>query len=180
MAIIIPRIVTLVQYMQEIKENSTRLIPKYCPTCKKYDFTYHGCYYRNVNYDKKPNDERISNIPIFRYYCRTCCATFSALPECIPPRRHYLWSVQQRSLEPVLQGKSYNETSQSVKPSRWTIRRWFNRLHERASIHFDHLRSLLPDLGRINEFAKGWLTISEKYGLAHIMCSLHHADIAIP
>ena len=180
MAVIIPGIITLVQYILTINENRASLIPQYCPTCKSKHFKHHGYYSRNVNYDKKPDDEWICNIPIFRYYCMGCCTTFSALPECIPPLRHYIWLEQQRALGPVLQGHSSKAISESVKPSRWTISRWLKRLKERATIHLDHIRSLLPNLGRVNEFSKSWLTLLEEYDLAHVMRILHQVAIIVP
>ena len=177
---IIPQITSVVQYLVAINCNPESLIPEHCPKCKNNNFIHHGCYHRNINYSKSEFEERISNIPIMRYYCKSCDITFSALPECIPPHRNYTWEEQQSAIEPVLDGESCQSVSNHCKPSRWTISRWFRRLRQQAKKHLDCFKTLLPELGRVSEFAKSWMHLLKQYTLAQLMRILHQADITIP
>jgi hypothetical protein len=119
-------------------------------------------------------------VTILRFYCPHCHATCSVLPECIPPRRHYPWWIQQTVFLLLLTGMSMTSVSQHNKPSRWTISRWLSRFKSQFLIHMDHLRSLLPSLGRITEFTDNWRTLLSRFPLSHIMLNLNNAGVVIP
>lgn len=178
--VIIPEITSINQYIEALSQAPETLRPDACPNCKLDQFICKGSYPRKPNYSKAPNEERIGDVYILRYYCKTCQMTFSALPECIPPHRHYIWIEQQATIEPALQGDSYRKVSKIQKPSRWTISRWVNRLTEQAKVHLDGLRALMPELGRINGLAKSWLYLLAQRSLAQLMRVLHQAGVAIP
>jgi len=178
--VILPNISSLVQYQKLIAENSERLWPKNCPECNQDHFIRKGCYCRKPNYTKAPDEKRIDPVPILRYYCKNCNITFSALPECLPPRRHYIWDEQQAVVEPVLQGESYYKVDKNRKPSRWTISRWFRRLIEQERLHLDCFRALMPELGRLSYFATSWLQLFAQRSLAQLMRILHQAGIPVP
>lgn len=178
--VIIPEITTLHQYIEALSQASEVLRPEACPKCGLDQFICKGSYPRKPNYTKLPLAERLGPIDILRYYCKICCMTFSALPECIPPHRHYIWTEQQATIEPVLQGASYRQVSEIRKPSRWTISRWMGRLVEQAKVHLDTFRARFPELGRINDFATSWLYLLAQRSLAQLMRFLHQANVVIP
>lgn len=180
MIVILPEITTLNQYLELLTKAPEQLRPEACPQCKLDQFTCKGSYVRKPNYTKPPTEERLGLIPILRYYCKICCITFSALPECIPPHRHYLWTEQQATLEPVLQGGSYRNVSETHKPSRWTISRWFRRLVEQAKLHFDCFRVWFSECGRLSDFVTGWRYLFAQRCLAQLMRYLHQANVVVP
>ena len=158
MRIILPEIFSLCQHNNLLQTNSEQFRPSKCSTCGKSGLWCHGHYDRKADYEGIGKDS-LNPIAIPRYYCPHCHTTCSVLPECIPPERHYPWLIQQAVFCLVLMGMSYKKTSQQTKPSRWTISRWFRRLRSQFLNHADHLRSLLPALGRISEFIQFWKTI---------------------
>lgn len=88
---------TISEYLEVIKNNPERLHPDYCPRCGFNELHFHGSYDRKP--DREGNAETTLNpVPIMRYACLGCHQTCSTLPECIAPRRWYLWSIQQAVL----------------------------------------------------------------------------------
>lgn len=176
---IMPEIFTLVQYLEALKSNLTDFRPDCCPKCGKSGLWFHAFYYRIADY---VNLDLLSlnPIPIPRFRCPRCGATCSVLPECIPPHRHYPWSIQQEVLEDVLQGKSYRTISQARRPSRRTISRWIRRLKERFQIHASHLRTLLPRLGYCGQWSSFWQACLQACPLSTAMLKLNNASIVVP
>jgi hypothetical protein len=79
------------------------------------------------------------------------------LPEEIPPRRWYLWSIQQAAIVLTLAGKSLTAVAKEVAPSRHTVSRWLGRLKERFRFHKDVLCQHVIDLGRTDNLVDFWL-----------------------
>lgn len=179
MRIIMPTIFTLVQYLALIKDNLACFLPDFCPHCGKSGLWSHGFYYRIADYINI-GLLSLNPIPIPRFYCPHCSKTCSVLPECIPPHRHYPWTIQQAVLEDVLQGKSYCSISRARRPSRRSISRWMGRLKERFQLHASHLRNLLPPLGYCAQWSSFWQTCLQAFPLSTAMLKLNNADIVIP
>jgi hypothetical protein len=104
-------ILTLVQHLSIQQENSKSYTPNCCPHCGKSTMWFHGYYSRKADRSKMGE---LNPIFIPRYFCPYCQKTCSVLPECLPPRRWYLWCVQQLILKELILNKSLHSVSQSA------------------------------------------------------------------
>lgn len=164
---IIANIMSLMQHL-----NEPFLMPEMnCQICGSNKFHKHGCYYRK--------SER-QTIPIKRFKCVNCGHTFSVLPECMPPRRWYLWKTQEAILLMVLSGESYRAIAKKTQPARSTVARWIKQLKERTRGYMDHLKSLYPTLGYLSDFKLFWQKILDVLPLSKIMLSLNNAGLIVP
>ena len=100
MCIILPGIRTLVQHFYILEHQPMH--PDRCPSCGEAALVKHGFYYRKA--DRESGD--LNPVPVQRFFCSSCEVTCSALPECIPSHRWYLWDVQQQALLLYLAGLS--------------------------------------------------------------------------
>lgn len=179
MRLILAGITSLWQYVKGF-EQTRRLDPcTGCPHCGQSGLWLHGTYDRKA--DRSGHQEQSLN-PIFiqRYYCQNCRKTCSALPECLPPRRWYLWEVQQTALMRTLKGKSFNAVARVLTPSRDTIRCWIARFREQFHVHKDVLCSHFMVLGQAIDFADFWHACLGNLSLAQAMRLCHVAGVPIP
>lgn len=177
---IIPEITSLYQYLELFKENPLQFRPKFCPNCKAVVLMrYHGVYYRKPDREN-PSTSNVNPIPVARFFCSICRRTCSVLPECIPPRRWYLWSTQQTVLAKIVNGVSFNKTANEVIPSRRTAARWWRCLNERYPEHYLHLCSRFPWLGYSDGIKKFWQSLFEKIKLSTAMFLLNNTGVFIP
>lgn len=180
MQVILPEILSLKQYACKQCEQSADLRPQSCWFCGMAGLHRHATYERHSDRENKGKDS-LNPILIQRYMCPSCRKTCSALPECIPPRRWYPWSIQQAVLLACLLGKSLNEISRQHLPSRSTCKRWWEWLHERSNDFTHLLRSLFPDaLGRCPDFESFWSTCLKKMNLSKAMWYCHQSEVIIP
>ena len=102
---IVAEILSLIQHIKTFHDEPERYRLEYCLCCGKSGLWFHGCYSRKAD---RSGDAGKSLNPIFiqRLFCPNCRKTCSALPECIPPRRWYLWDEQQTALLLLLAGNS--------------------------------------------------------------------------
>src|SRR5580693_3514463 len=152
---IVAKIVSLIQYVELIKKEPKMLRPDHCPVCGKAGVWFHGCYSRKAD-RANSGDSSLNPLLIQRFFCPNCCRTCSVLPECIPPRRWYLWEVQQVALLLVLAKKSFRVIANNIMPSRHTIKRWLTRLQEQFHLHKDTLCNHFIALGRTVNFSDFW------------------------
>ncbi|MDQ6951803.1 MAG: hypothetical protein Q9M26_09070 [Mariprofundales bacterium] len=120
---------------------------------------------------------------VFRYLChyQDCGRTCSCLPECIPPRRHYLWDRQQAALVLVMLGKSIKAIIPPFsRPSLRTINRWKKRLFAKYNEHHLHLCSRYPELGKCATIESFWIACFEQVGMMRASFDIHQAREAIP
>jgi len=176
---ILAGILSLIQHNNLLQSNTEVFRPAQCPTCGKSGLWHHGHYDRKADYEHVGSGS-LNPVAILRFYCSHCQKTCSVLPECIPPRRHYPWLIQQAVLLLVLQGLSPELISDKTRPSRWTIRRWLHRLKVQFLKHAHHLRSLEPSLGRFSELIEFWSTVLKRLPLSHAMLNLNNAGVLIP
>lgn len=179
MRAIIPGITRLLQHLTEIKQNPESYRPSNCMGCGCCGLWRHGSYERKSDRESK-NSPTLNPIPIPRFYCPHCRHTCSVLPECIPPRRWYLWEVQQTVLLLLFSGLSATAISQSHAPGRRTIRRWLRSLRERFIEFSACLKSKYSALGYQSDFTPFWQDCFERLGLAKAMLFLNHQGIMIP
>lgn len=168
MRVIIPGITRLLQHLNEIDQDPERYRPSNCIHCGCGGLWCHGRYERKSD---RENESRhtLNPIPIPRFYCPHCRHTCSVLPECIPPRRWYLWEVQQTVLLLLFAGVSATAISQSHAPGRWTIRRWLKNLRERFTEFSACLKSRDSALGYQSDFTPFWQGCFARLGLAKVM-----------
>lgn len=179
MRLIVANIFTLIQYLKLLSENLCELRPDSCPHCGFGNLWFHG------RYERKPDRPHCSKsnlnpIPIFRFYCPNCKRTCSVLPECIPPRRWYLWTVQQAVLLLYLGKQSIRQLAKQTAPSRRTIHRWLSRFKERFIVHASHLKSLDSKLGYRNSFSEFWQGVLAKMPLSTAMRQLNYLNNIVP
>ena len=143
----------------------------------------HGCYYRKPDRHALPG-QSLNPIKVLRFICSICRKTCSALPECIPPKRWYLWETQQLVIQAYLSGNSWNSISQKFKIARSTCRRWVQNLQDKFSIHADILRNvpgqLSEHLVHCFDVESLWLSCLSKINLSRAMLLFHHSGIHIP
>lgn len=179
MACIVPNILSLVQHLKTLKEKSEKYKIEKCPTCGQCGLWHHGARHRKSD---RENDAKstLNPVPILRFYCPTCHHTCSVLPECIPPHRWYLWAIQAASLLLVFSGESVNKISQTMLPSRWTIRRWVLRLQDQFSIHALYLKMTWSWLGYKTLLSEFWRAIVEKIPFSTAMLVLNNHNVVVP
>ena len=179
MRYILPGIKTLAQHIQQLITDPNHYRPKQCATCGKSGLWCHGTYGLKADREN-PSTHSLNPILIPRFYCPSCYRTCSVLPECIPPRRWYLWAIQQATLLAVFLGKSIYHSAREHLPSRFTVSRWFNRLVEQFHHHRFHLSAHLAQLGYTDSFEAFWQACFQKLNLSGAMCLLNQAGVVVP
>lgn len=172
---ILPGILSLIQYKNDIEDNFIEALrPESCECCGKMKPHRHGSYARQTAGGRNDSDASLNPIKIQRYYCPSCRKTMSVLPECIPRNRWYIWSVQQIVLLLFAQGLSINQIAQSQHPSRHTVSRWIARFKESFLVHRDTLIQIISTLAQYATFSTFWssclslITLSEAMRLCHV------------
>lgn len=101
-------------------------------------------------------------------------------PRPFPPQRHYLWALQQVILLQLLGGASLNAVAKQFRPSRKTIKRWYDRFKHRFRLDATTLCSRFAELGRTNGFTEFWTRCLSQMNLAKAMTHLFDLGIPIP
>ena len=171
MSRIVASVTTLEQHIEAVKQTPSIYRPLCCPHCGIKIVWQHGCYYRKAD-RRGLSDCSLNPVPILRYCCSACRRTCSRLPLCIAPRRWHDWSVQQGILERLLNGFSPHHCAGADTPDRRTIGRWWHWLQERGQTFEFHLRSRVPELGRLAGFGDFWRQVFKSIGLATAMALL--------
>jgi transposase-like protein len=180
MLYIIPGIRSLIQYLKVLNHPlSDQRRPSCCPHCGKTGLWCHGYYLRKPDRESQ-SDESLNPILIQRYLCSSCGRTCSVLPECIPPRRWYMWAVHQAVLILSLVGKSMRAIAKETLPSRQTIRRWLARFKEAFNLHKDTLCNHLIELGRTSGFSEFWEGAFKQMPLSQAMYLCHASGVIVP
>lgn len=175
---IISRVESLTQYLLMMAEGSI-FYETDCPHCGKSGIWLHGCYPRKADRSCKPG-ESLNPILIQRFFCPNCRRTSSVLPECIPPKRWYLWDIQQAALLLLLAGKSLNAVAQKMMPSRHTVKRWLTLLKEQLHLYKDVLCNHFIELGCTLDFFDFWPVCFKRISLAGAMRLCHVSGVPVP
>jgi hypothetical protein len=101
------------------------------------------------------------------------------LPECIPPRRWYLWTEQEDCLKACFNGFSALSGAKKLLPSRQTIRRWLSWTFDRFKEFRLELQSRFPALGYEREALGWWKKLLEKIRLSAAIVILHNTGINV-
>jgi hypothetical protein len=176
---IVPSIDTLDQHLYQLEHHPELYRPARCPCCGMGDVWCHGYYYRNADREGKDGGY-LDPVPIPRYYCPNCERTCSRLPSCIPPRRWYLWAVQQVVLVLLLSGDSIHKATKNGQPRRSTISRWWHWIQDQFTLHGFSLRARFSELGRHASLSSFWLACFRQISLADAMVVLDQDGVAVP
>ncbi len=176
---ILPDIKTLMQYIEDFGVAPKVPCPDNCLKCGHNDFWRYGSYPRKPE-RKRSGKKSLNPVMIPRFMCIECRSTCSVLPECIPPRRWYLWAAQQAVLLLLLSGATIRQISQMLTPSRRSISRWHQRFKEQFLAHASILRSQLSELGRTNGWHEFWESCLKQMSLAKAMRICNDEGVIIP
>lgn len=176
---ILAGIQSLVQHVQHFQSHPDDYRPDRCPHCGMGGLWHHGTYVRQSN-RRGLQSSCIDPILIPRFLCQACHRTCSCLPEVIPPRRWYLWDLQQHALVLLLSACTLNRLATQLRPCRQTLKRWWQRLQSRFDLQASSLRSHFADLGRTLDFTSFWSTCLDQMPLSHAMLVLHREGVDIP
>ena len=179
MSRIVPNIDSLELHQKLLNSNPERYRPAHCPSCQSSNIWSHGHYLRKPDRGLKSGG-RFNPMMILRYFCAKCGKTCSRLPQCIAPRRWYIWFVQQWVLKALLKGGSLNEISQKSPPSRRTLRRWRQWLMDRSDTFRFHLATLYPEWERQTGFEGYWLEAWDASNLSSLMTTLDRHGVTVP
>lgn len=179
MRVILTKILSLCQHLQTLKTDPERYRPSYCPHCGKSGLWQHGRYHRKSDRENPP-ERSLNPIPIPRFYCQHCAHTCSVLPECIPPKRWYLWLTQEAVLLLHMQGYSHRKISQSHMPSRFTVSRWVTRGIERFTDYASALKSHFSWLGYCDGFVSFWQRCLSVMSLSSAMVVVNQSGMPVP
>ena len=178
LSLILTGIHSLAQHIHQLNINPEQYRPRQCCHCGWAVLWCHGSYSRYP--DRSPCAERKLNpVSISRFRCarRECRRSCSVLPECIAPRRWYLWSVQQAMLILLLTGNLCVEHSH---PHVRTVWRWWARLKERFDIQRFHLCGQDAFLGQYTTVAAFWQACFLRRSLSKAMLIIHQQGACIP
>lgn len=172
-------ILSLVQYINSLKNNPKEIHLDHCLYCGKSNPWRHGGYFRKAD-RINPSSDSLNSVFVQRYYCTDCKKTCSTLPECIPPRRWYLWDLQHVIFLLLLSGKSAYSVAKEVIPSYKTIKRWLDRFLKQFRFHKDALCTHFPELGRAINMIDFWQIALQTMNLGKAMRLCHITGVIIP
>jgi len=181
MSRIVPNILTLEQHIHAINTDPHRYRPPCCPHCGYAVLWGHGSYTRKP--DRGLNSGGSLNpVAIPRFICShtDCGKSCSRLPECIAPRRWYLWIVQQQLLLGLLGGHSLHDLARQYAPARSTLRRWRQWLMECFSQFHLRLVGVFPSCTHDGNWGSYWGRCLSKEKLSHLMAALDRYGVCVP
>lgn len=179
MQLIVAGISTLIQYQDSLINEPDRYHPEMCAYCGIAGLWCHGHYDRKADREGT-KEESLNPVSILRFFCHYCGKTQSVLPECIPPRRWYLWEMQQTIFLMLLAGQSICAIAKEIQPSRSTIKRWFAWLNKCFRLHKDALINHNNTLGYNNDLEDFWRACFKILSLAQAMRLCHVSGVFIP
>ncbi len=150
--------------------------PKRCPHCDRAGLWCHGYYTRKAD---RENGGTFNPTPIARFLCpwQACRRSCSVLPECIPPRRWYLWSVQQTMLLLLFTDRLSDEL---LKPHVRTVWRWWARLKGRFNTHRFCLCNRVALLGQYASVQTFWQACFALMAFSSALFAVYRHDEDIP
>lgn len=176
---ILTGITSLTQHLLTLLFSPGAYRPKQCPNCGKNGLWHHGRYYRQPDRCSPANKSK-NPMPILRFKCPACRCSCSVLPQCIPPRRWYLWEVQQFVICSLVAGGGIRAAAREFGMHRSTVRRWLIRLEEQFLHHSDALKSVHAGLGRFSEVTTFWHRCLQSMRLSQTMIIIQNMGITIP
>ena len=162
-------------------------VDRKCPTCGILDALHiHGSYNRNPDRPIVLGKKLLNPIIVLRYICKyaDCRKTCSQLPECISPRRWYLWKEQQRVVQNYLDGNNWHEISTTTCIPVGTCKRWCSWLKDKFNIHAQILKNVAGNLHQVLadcfDFKSFWQKCFTHISLDRAMLLCHQSGLVIP
>ena len=179
---------TILAGIPSLAEYKARLpqldICRTCPDCGLAAALHRHGRYDRKSYRQSESDKSFNPVNILRFICKFCRKTCHALPECMPPRRWYLWKVQQAVILAWLAGSSWNFISQKFKIARSTCRRWVQHLQSKFPLRSDVLKNTASGISQklvyCFEVKPFWQTCLTHIDLSRAMLLCHRAGVYIP
>jgi transposase-like protein len=175
---ILPNIASLYEHVHRLLNQPMDYRPEKCPHCNHTHLWYHGHFTR-----KPRGDSDIKEVKVPRWRCTDCRRTFSVLPSCVPPRRWYLWSVQQALLVCLLSGATQEQCAEDLAhlgPALCTIQRWWRWLKRKNNDFSHYLRSFKPEWGRTADWREFWRVAMADEPMRELMAYLAAQGLTIP
>jgi hypothetical protein len=107
-------------------------------------------------------------------------ALLCIIPECIPPRRWYLWQKQQKVILLFLSGMAIRSIAKKATPGRSTINRWISWIQDRYRKHKDVICNHFPNFGLNNNYEDFWKACFKEMTLSKAMYLCYASGISIP
>jgi hypothetical protein len=193
MQVILPDFLTLDDYYIYIElllfeEAKAREMDRKCPTCRILNALHiHGSYDRYPDRPVVAGKKSLNPIKILRFICKyaECKKTCSFLPECIPPRRWYIWKLQQSVIQRYFHGCSWKDISVKTDIPISTCKRWCKWLvakHNDYAFILKNVAGNLKDalLDCANDFKQLWRVCFTHISLDRAMLLCHKSGVATP
>ena len=164
--------------LQHLKNDLDKYRPQCCPHCGGSVMWYHGSYDRKS--DRNGLQSTLNPITIPRFFCPNCKRTTSVLPECISPKRWYVWKKQQEVILLFLSRVSVRAIAKQVTPGRSTISRWISWIQDRYRKHKDVICNYFPNFGLANNYEDFWKTCFKEMSLSKAMYLCYTSGISVP
>lgn len=175
---ILPSITSLQEHLHRLISQPEDYRPKHCRHCGQTHLWCHG------HYTRKPRENgENAELDVPRYRCVDCKKTSSVLPSCVPPRRWYMWSVQQAVLMYLLCGGTQEECAEKLAhlgPAISTMQRWWRWLMRRNDELAHQLRNWRPQWGRTVDRREFWRVAMAEEPLRELMAYLDSQGVDIP
>jgi hypothetical protein len=182
---IVADIATIADHIRAMMETPDRYRPEKCPKCGLAGLWVLGTYNRQAG--RGLDCCHRSGIEVPRFICGKkggCGKSCSRLPSCLPPRRWYLFSIQQSVLALLLADVSLKKCADTVGtiwgPARSTMRRWWSGLRERHDQFSFHLLTEKSDWGRAASWQEFWLRAFSCEPLRELMATLDRRGLTVP
>ena len=181
-SIIVSGIFNLVDYNMELPKLK---ICRTCTICGIADALHlHGYSYRKSDRNTNPYKKSLNPLKIIRCLCKICKRTCLAIPECISPKRWYIWQKQQYVINSRLNGKTWACISAATDISIKTCRRWYHWLNNKFNAHAHILKNVAGNLHQILadciDFKSFWQKCFAHISLDRAMLLCHQAGVDNP
>ena len=169
-------------YINDVKNNPSILMPGFCDVCGRQKFSLNGSYERKSQGRGKETQVGNGTLFIKRFKCSNnkCNTHYSILPSLIPPLRWYLCCMQQYIILLFFSGVSIKQIVAKSRASKSTIKRWLSWSKNKWSVFCNELMTEHPWLSGVSEAKLFYCSIFEKWDLSQVMCKLHDMGQLIP
>lgn len=179
MAQIIKDFKTIEEYIYLVEYNPEYLKPNSCSTCGCQHIWINGTYERAIN-QRNNNKDSSEAVSILRLKCSKCNSHYSILPSIIPLLRWYLWCMQQKALDLVLNGQSFYAVANIVGVDRKTVSRWYYWLKNKFNLISSLVNSTTTEFIQLCSMDDFYLSIFKWRDLSKLSRFLHDNDALVP
>ena len=179
MAQIIKDFRTIEEYIYLVEYNPEDLKPKSCSKCGCQHIWINGTYEREIN-KRNENKDSSEAVSILRLKCSRCDSHYSILPSIIPLLRWYLWCMQQKALDLVLNGKSFYAVANIVGVDIKTVSRWYYWLKDKFKLISNLVNYITTEFTHLCTMKDFYLSIFKWRDLSKLSRLLHDNNLLVP